>query len=363
MTSIQRALAAAGLFGVALLVYLLSWPVPVDPVAWTPPAAPGFTGDFAKNDSLAGLERVPIDGLAGPEGLTVSPAGTLYTTSHEGWLLRQVGERFERWVSTGGRPLGIEWDAATDRLLVADAYRGLLAVTSSGAIETLVDAVDGEPLVYADDVSVASDGKIYFSEASTKFGAEAYGGTYEASLLDILEHGGQGRVLVFDPETKTTEVLLDGLQFANGVALGPDESALFVVETGMYRVLRVPLDGSGPPEPVLENLPGFPDNIERTEDILWVGLVSARKPIVDATAGSPFVRRILQRLPAFLRPEATRYAHVVGFDASGAVLYNLQDHAPGAFSRTTGALEAGGYLYVSSLHEPTLGRIPWPPPR
>lgn len=349
-----------------LLLYLLAWPVPIDPVAWKPGPNPGFEGTFARNEALAALERVSVPDSSGPEDLTAAPDGTLFTTSKQGFILRRApGGDFQRWVDTRGRPLGLDWDETGDRLVVADAYRGLLAVTSSGAVEILATEADGRPILYADDVVAARDGKLYFTDASTKFGAQAWGGTYPASLLDILEHGDNGRVLVFDPATARTETFAAGLSFANGIALDREERGLLVVETGSYRVLRYSLeDRRAPPTVVIGDLPGYPDNLTRCGERYWLGLVSSRRAVIDETAELPFVRKILQRLPSFLRPEASRYAHVIAFDENGTVLANLQDHAGEAFARTTGALEHEGSLWVTSLHEPDLARLPdFTPPK
>lgn len=344
-----------------LAAYLLAWPVPVDPVAWTPPEDRGYVGPHAENARLAAVERVPVPGLTGPEDLVADPEGTLYTTSHEGWIARRrPGGAFERWIDTGGRPLGLDWDVHGDRLVVADAYRGLLAVDREGRLEVLAAAADGIPIRYADDVAAAADGRLYFSDASTQFGAEAFGGTYAASLLDILEHGGHGRLLVWTATTGEARAVLDGIDFANGVALGPRDESVLLVETGSYRVLRHHVGGprAGQTEVVLENLPGFPDNLSRgAGGRYWLGLVSSRRAIVDAIAPRPLVRKLVQRLPAFVRPEATRYGHVIAFELSGRILEDLQDPS-GAFARTTGALEAESALWVTSLHEPDLARLP-----
>ncbi|MEN0060732.1 MAG: SMP-30/gluconolactonase/LRE family protein [Myxococcota bacterium] len=355
--------ALAVIAGIVLLTlaYFLLWPVPVDPVAWDPPPNAGYTGAHATNQRLATLERVAVPELTGPEDLVQSPEGTLYTTSHEGVIARMEpgSDGFTPWVTLEGRPLGIDWDASADRLVVADAYEGLYAVGRDGTVTELATEADGIPIRYADDVVAASDGRLYFSDASTKFGAHEHGGTYEASLLDIMEHGGHGRILVYDPTTQVTTTLVDGLEFANGVALNPAETVLYVAETGMYRILAIPLSGSrkGAKDVFIDNLPGFPDNLSRGQDgRIWVGLVSSRRAIVDQIAPSPFVRRIIQRLPRFTRPEATRYGHVVAIDALGRVVADLQDPS-GSFARTTGALEVGETLWISSLHEPDLGRL------
>jgi sugar lactone lactonase YvrE len=348
-----------------LLAYLLWWPVPVDPVVWKPLPNPGYNGAFAPNTELAKAQRIGIAGTHGPEALARGPDGLVYSSTHEGWIIRHdpAAGTTTRWVNTGGRPLGLAFDRA-GQLLVADAYRGLLGISPAGDISVLADAVDGAPIRYADDVDVAPDGRVYFSDASSKFGAQQYGGTYPASLLDLMEHGDYGRVLVYDPEQRKTQVLVEGLSFANGVAVAEDGAFLLVNETGRYRVLKVFLRGprAGEMEPLIEALPGFPDNVVRGgEGRFWVGLVSPRLPVLDRLATRPWLRRVVQRLPAALKPAARHYGHVFAVNGEGRVLTSLQDPA-GGFHTTTGALEADGWLYISSLAESSLARLPWPPP-
>ena len=59
---------------------------------------------------------------------------------------------------------------------------------------------------------------------SHRFGAKQWGGTFEASVLDILEQSATGRIIEYDPATKTTRVVAKGMTFANGVALSVDLS-------------------------------------------------------------------------------------------------------------------------------------------
>jgi sugar lactone lactonase YvrE len=348
-----RRLGTVVLAGLVLTaLYLTAWPVPVQPVAWNPPRDKGLSGAFAANDALAAAEAVGLGSYEGPEDVAIGHDGALYATTHAGTILRidRDSHRVAAFAHTGGRPLGIE--AAPDgTLLVANAYVGIQRVSPQGEVTDLLTTVNGEPIAYADDLAVSATGVIYFSDASSKFGARDWNGTYAASLLDILEHGGHGRVIAFDPRSGNASVLVDGLDFANGVALAADDRYLLIAETGSYRILRHWLQGpdAGTTEVIIDNLPGFPDNINAGSDgRFWIGLVAPRDAKLDSLADKPFLRRVVQRLPAFLRPSAVPSSHVFAIDGDGTVLLSLQDPAA-AYPAMTGACEAGERLYLTRL--------------
>jgi sugar lactone lactonase YvrE len=358
---VSRAFRGLALVLAAGAAYFLAWPVPVDPVAWTPPPAPAYAGAFARNARLQQMESLSIGADRGPESVAVAADGRIYASARSGRIvrLRPDGSAPETWADTGGSPLGIRIDGAGN-VLVADAQRGLLRIGSDRTVSVLAAEADGQPILYADDLDVAPDGRIYFSDASTRFGARQWGGSYAASLLEIVEHRGHGRLLVWDPATGRATTLARGITFANGVALAPDASFVLVADTGSYRILRHWLTGPrrGQTETLLDNLPGFPDNITRGLDgRFWVGLIAPRNALVDALADQPFLRKVLMRLPGFLLPEGRAYGHVIAFDASGTVRASLQD-PDGRYRQTTSALETADYLYVGSLEMPTIGRLP-----
>ena len=62
----------------------------------------------------------------------------------------------------------------------------------------------------------------------------------------------------YDPHTRQTTVVADGIWFANGVALSPDGSFVAVVETAGMRVKRVWLTGekAGHVDTLIDELPG-----------------------------------------------------------------------------------------------------------
>lgn len=346
---------------IVILGYLLLWPVPIAPMSWQAPTSNGFSGQFAENTRLSGLTLIALGSDNGPEDFAINAAGTIATATHSGAvLLKKKGDAtFTPWINTGGRPLGIEFDA-DDNLLIADAHRGLLIANPEGELTVLVNQVDNTKVVYADDVDVANNGKIYFTDATTKFSATEYGGTLQASLLEILEHRGNGRLIEYDPTLRKSNVLMDGLVFANGVAISHGQNSVLVNETGKYRVLRYWLTGpkQGQVEVVIDNLPGFPDNISQANNGgYYLGLASPRSAPVDALSDKPFIRKIVQRLPQFVRPQGQAYGHLIKISENGEVLQSYQDPS-GDFPFVTGALDTSEGVYVSSLTAPAVGVLP-----
>jgi hypothetical protein len=211
-----------GMLLLALMAYLALWPVPIQPVSWKAPAASGYVGPHAANQKLAGLKMIDLGGEEGPEHVVLARDGKLYTTVLSGNILRMNpdGSGREVFANTGGRVLGFDFDAAGN-LIAADAVKGLLSIGPDRKITVLTDQVGASPIRYADALVVARNGKIYLSDASTRFAPARWGGTFEASVLDIIEQSSTGRILEYDPATRGTRVVAKGLSFANGVALEP----------------------------------------------------------------------------------------------------------------------------------------------
>jgi len=179
-------------------------------------------------------------------------------------------------------------------------------------------------------------------------------------MLDLMEHRPNGRFLSYDPDTGSTEVLLDGLYFANGVAVSPGQSFVLVAETGRYRVLRYWLAGpkKGEFEVFVDNLPGFPNRISTGTEFFWLAFVTPRDSAVDFAFSHPPFRKVLVRLPSrVLTPP--RYGFVLGLDLDGRVIFNLQDPS-GSYAHITSVQEEVGMLYLGSFSEDSIGRLPVP---
>ena len=349
-----------------LIAYLTLWPVPIKPVQWIPPLSAGYTGPHSVNTKLANLKIIPLGTEEGPEQIAIGKDGRLYTTVASCKILRmnQDGTQQEMFAKTGGRILGFDFDAQGN-MIAADVDNGLISISPDNKITILTDKVYGEPIRYADAVAVAKSGKIYFSDASARFAPKDWGGTFEASVLDILEQRSTGRVLEYDPATKKTRIIAKGLSFANGVALSLDEQWIFVNETGKYRVWKISvnakdLDISNSDKSakiLLENLPGYPDNLMRGLDgKIWLGFAKPRNPALDKMTftSTPFMRKLTVRLPRFMWPVPKPYGHVIAFTEDGRILADLQDPS-GAYPETTGVTETTDKLYIQSLHAKGIG--------
>lgn len=349
----------------ALVAYLLLWPVPIHPVSVHVPAALGYTGVYATNQRLAGLQVIDLGGEEGPEHVAFGPDGKLYAAVASGRLLRMNADGSEQEVfsSTNGRVLGFAFDAAGN-MIAADAYKGLLSIAPDGKVRVLADEAGGVPIRYANSVIVRQSGLVYFTDSSTRFSPIDLGGTFEASILDLMEQSATGRVLEYDPAKGTTRTVAHGLSYANGIALSEDEQWCFVAETGRYRVWKIACDAvdldlsrgaSQEASVLLDNLPGYPDNLMRgLEGRIWSGFTKPRSPVVDGMADKPWLRSVTLRLPRALWPVPKPYGHVIAFTEDGRVVEDLQDPS-GAYPETTAVTETADRLYIQSLHARGLG--------
>jgi len=259
--------------------------------------------------------------------------------------------------TTGGYPLGLHFDSR-GHLIAAVKDVGLVSVASDGSVKLLTDTVDGTPIRYADELDIARDGTIYFSDASTKY---EWGWPY-----DILEGRANGRLLAYHPESQKTELLIDGLYFANGVVLSPDESYLLVGETSHARIIRYWLTGekAGTHEVFAENLPNAPDNMSADEQGRYWIAGSLRSPIIETLHRYPFIKSQLAKLPFdYLRNmannEANRYGFVLVLDENGKIVDSLHDET-GRLYAISSAQPYDGYIYFGTLFGKAIGRMPMP---
>lgn len=287
----------------------------------------------------------------GAEDVLVGDDGSVYTGTEDGSVFRIHPEshRVDRVAVTGGRPMGLE-SLPDGRILVCDATRGLLALDArSGGTEVLTGLVRGQRMLLCNNAAVASTGEIYFSDSSRVHPLERW-------RHDIAEDTRSGRLLRRNTDG-TVDVLLEGLRFANGVALAADESYVLVAETAARTVVRRWLTGprEGTTDHLAADLPGYPDNIARGSDgLLWVAVASPKDPVVEGLMRSPMLlRRAALRLPQALQPSPKRTVRVIALADDGRVVH---DHSLDAsrFHMVTGVREHEGRVWLGSLVQPAI---------
>jgi sugar lactone lactonase YvrE len=238
----------------------------------------------------------------------------------------------------------MKYDAA-GKLIVADGLKGVLSVSSAGEVTVLTAAYDGKPLRAVDDLAIASDGVIYFSDVSDRWPIAQF-------MMDVIEHRPAGRLFAYHPTTGKTQLVHAGFYFANGVAVGPDDAYVLVAETSSYRVRRVWLRGdkAGTSEVFIDNLPGFPDNITWSPErhAFWLAINSPRVPALDAASPRPWLRKVMLRLPKAIQPAPERHSWALAIDEKGEIVADLQDEGATSYTPITSVLEHGGWLYIGS---------------
>jgi sugar lactone lactonase YvrE len=349
-------------FGLGVLTLL---PSPIDAVAYAPPPAPVLRGPLAPNELLRAAELLAEGRIHGPEDVAVDAQGRLYaaTADRSGLIQRLDADGTPRdFATTGGRPLGLRFSpggnpalpgAGGTSLIVCDSSRGLLSVDPEGHVSVLATEAEGVPFRFTNNLDVAHDGIVYFSDSSTRFGQAGY-------LYDLFEARPSGRLLRYDPAAGTATVLLRDLYFANGVALSSDESFVLVNETYRYRTTRYWLKGPkrGTSDIFLDNLPGFPDNLDgNRKGSFWMALFTVRNKVADTLHPYPWAKTLMAKLPRFVWPRPEPYGFVLEIDETGRILRSLQDPGGQRVRHVTTAREHDGKLYLGSLDQAWIGRL------
>jgi sugar lactone lactonase YvrE len=343
------------------LVITVKWlsPAQFNPAAFDPPVAPLLSDIWSPNHLLTKATLLAKGQIKGPETVDEDKNGYIYGGMADGRIVRFLPNshpaKLETFANTGGRPLGIQFDAKGN-LIVADAIKGLLSIDPSGHIKSLVTQVDGIPLGFTDDLDISSDGNIYFSDASTKYDIHHF-------RMDILEARPWGRLIEYSPSTGEARTLLNKLYFANGVALSKNEDFVLVNETSRYRITRYWLSGpkKGTSDIFINNLPGFPDGISSNhKGVFWLAIPNPRNPALDAMHPYPFLKELAVILPQSLQPQPQKYGFVVALNERAKVLGTLQDPTGDHLSEITAVHQINDHILMGSLHNDRIGRMPVP---
>jgi hypothetical protein len=89
---------------------------------------------------------------------------------------------------------------------------------------------------------------------------------------------------------------------------------------------------------------------------VWVALVAPRSAVLDAMGPSPFMRRLVLRLPGFMQPAPMRYGQVVELAPDGKPLGSLHDPS-GGIAFVTSVMERNDELFPGSHLEPSIAVV------
>ena len=319
---------------------------------------------WAINDTLTHAPPIGLDELEGAEDMVIDGDGNLYCGDRRGWVWKFDGPDHARgrvFARTGGHPLGHAWDLE-GHLVVAVSGMGVYRIHPDGEAELVSNQVkrtrtsvhDDSAMRFADDLDVAPDGSIYVSDFSTRVGASEY-------PIELVEMRANGRIIRIDPDGHS-EVVVRNYAFPNGVCTSHDGESILIGSTLLYRVDRFWISGpkKGQLEPVLENLPGCPDNINRASDgNYWMTFVAMRTPLSDLLNRYPKVRRrMTKELPTddWLLPQLN-VSCVVKFNAAGDILKVLWDSSLENYPMVTSVKEHDGVLYLGGINNNRIGRL------
>ena len=341
----------------------------VSPTWFRLPAMPqtdaGTASPYALNDRLKAVTLIGKGEVEGPEDVIFDRDDNLYCPNRHGDIIRFLAPDYTRWevfAHIGGHPLGMAFDR-DNRLNVCVGGMGLYRIAPDGAVEKLTDetnrsllsVIDDSRLKLADDLDIAPDGRIFFSEATIRYDMHDW-------PQDALESRGNGRLICHDPRDGSTRTILRGLQFPNGVCMAGDGMSFFFAETWGCRINRYWFDGpkKGTVEVTIPDLPGYPDNINRASDgTFWLALVGMRSPALDLALSMPGMRKRMAKRVArdeWLFPNINTGC-VIRFDATGKVLESLWDLGGENHPMVTSMREHKGYLYLGGLYNDRIGRL------
>ncbi|KAM7261196.1 hypothetical protein ACFE04_026671 [Oxalis oulophora] len=229
--------------------------------------------------------------------------------------------------------------------------QGLLKVSKNGQVEVLTDEAEGKKFKLTDDVDVAKDGMIYFTDASFKYSMEEH-------IWDILEGRPYGRLLSFNPETKETKVLVHDIYFANGVAVSPDQRSVIFCETVMRRCKKFHIEGEkkGTVESFVQDIPGLPDNIRYDgQGIYWIGIVSEITPAWDLSFKYPFIRKVAGMIHKTIgMPRTEKNGGVFAVDLEGNPVAHYFDSQ---LAMVSSGIKIGDFLYCGSVAAPYIIKL------
>jgi gluconolactonase len=160
--------------------------------------------------------------------------GPVWFADHDCLYVSDVpNDRVLRWSEEGGisifrKPSGFANGHARDRqgrlIACSHQHRSILRTEIDGTLTVLASHYRGKRLNSPNDIICKSDGSIWFSDPLYGINTDYEGGKQEPELPPTLYR--------LDPATGELVIVADDFEGPNGLAFSPDESILYVAESG-----------------------------------------------------------------------------------------------------------------------------------
>lgn len=322
------------------------------PLSWTPPKKPQLIGATAENELLATTEWIDLNGWFGPEDIAVDKRGNLFCGAHisrtdfsDGRVLKiDTSGKVSVFCNTGDWVTGLHIDAYGN-LIACVPNKGLVSIDSTGKLTILADSDEnGNKFLIPNDVDIASDGMIYFSNTSSKIPFNRKNA--RKLILEVKPDGGLYR---YNPKTKKVETLIDSSFFGNGVAVSQNDEFVLMVDLTKYRIVRYWLKGTkkGQTDIFMDNLPGLPNGVSRRKDgNFWLGFTTRRDDLLDKYQSNPRMKKIIYGIPLWLQPKQEAFGMIMLISNDGEIVKTYYDTSGKKVSEASSIEEHNGYLYL-----------------
>jgi gluconolactonase len=186
-------------------------------------------------------------GLDHPEGVAYGPDGFVYAGGEAGQIYRvgldgkvmQVG-------TTGGFNLGLALDADANIYVCDMARAAVMRMTPGGEVSVYCEECEGARIKTPNYPCFDARGNLYVSDSGT-------------------HNGSDGKIYLIRPGGRAELFSAEAHVFTNGLCLSPNGSYIYVVESELPGISRIPIlpgEKAGPCEPVIQLPPDdVPDGI------------------------------------------------------------------------------------------------------
>jgi hypothetical protein len=113
---------------------------------------------------------------------------------------------------------------------------------------------------------------------------------------DLLQRCATGSIWRIDLGSGDSRCIADGLAWPAGLVV--DGDALTYAEAWKHRLVRINVSGTGLPQVLFDDLPGYPGRIRRAKDGYWLAVFAPRSQLVEFVLREPaYVKRMLDEAP------------------------------------------------------------------